>query len=368
MGQTFAKYRIAIVVSLLAVLIVFFVFSKLRPKPEVLFPVVVKDKVGYITKTGKMYLSPRFVTAGEFSEGLAPAKESWEDGVFGYIDTRGSWQVKPQFTKAGLFSDGLACVSSNGKYGFIDKYGTMGIPATFTAPSFFQEGRAPMRESTDTWGFIDRTGAWVIEAKYEFVGPFFEGLAVFRRKGEDLYGYLDKDGRVVIEPEYGSARGFRDGVAAVRKKNGRWGFIDQRNNALTDFQYSKLGNGRQAFFERDGRRGFLTLQGSQVDVWSLDGLDYGGDFQDHLALASQNERYGYILSTDRSWKIPPQFSGGSSFYHGMALVGVSESTYGYIDREGKLVFQAPGAMHLLTLISEKRETSWSIVGHGQNEL
>lgn len=44
------------------------------------------------------------------------------------------------------------------------------------------------------------------------------------------------DYEVVIEPQYEDAKGFSDGYAAV-KKDGKWGYIDESGNAITDFVY-----------------------------------------------------------------------------------------------------------------------------------
>ena len=67
-------------------------------------------------------------------------------------------------------------------------------------------------------------GAVVVNASgYEGAGNFSEGLAaVFdRHKG---WGFIDKTGAVVIQPRFEGSLGFRDGLAPVVLA-GKWGFI-----------------------------------------------------------------------------------------------------------------------------------------------
>ncbi|MFG5100292.1 WG repeat-containing protein [Campylobacter lari] len=55
--------------------------------------------------------------------------------------------------------------------------------------------------STKTkYGFIDKQGNLVIEAKYNYVDDFSEGLAMVELN--EKYGFIDKQGNLVIETEY----------------------------------------------------------------------------------------------------------------------------------------------------------------------
>ncbi|HEC1758418.1 TPA: WG repeat-containing protein [Campylobacter lari] len=50
------------------------------------------------------------------------------------------------------------------------------------------------------YGFIDKQGNLVIEAKYDVINDFNEGLA--RVELNEEYGFIDKQGNLVIETEY----------------------------------------------------------------------------------------------------------------------------------------------------------------------
>jgi hypothetical protein len=48
------------------------------------------------------------------------------------------------------------------------------------------------------WGFIDKTGVFLIEPKYDYAGKFSEGLAGVEIRGK--WGYIDKTGKYVWKP------------------------------------------------------------------------------------------------------------------------------------------------------------------------
>ncbi|MEO0020342.1 MAG: WG repeat-containing protein [candidate division WOR-3 bacterium] len=79
-----------------------------------LFPVKVKDKWGYIDKTGNLVINPQFDDAWSFSEGLAVVQIG---DKLGYIDKTGNLVISPQFAFASAFSEGLAAVMIDFKCG-----------------------------------------------------------------------------------------------------------------------------------------------------------------------------------------------------------------------------------------------------------
>lgn len=92
-----------------------------------------------------------------------------------------------------------------------------------------------------------------------------------------IFGYRTSDGTVVFDGTLESAVGFEDGIAAI-KRNGKWAYIDENGNALTDFVYSdtkvpnRLHDNASVYLIsegfipvcRDGKWGWLDKNGKEA--------------------------------------------------------------------------------------------------------
>ncbi len=252
-------------------------------------PYVNAFSVGYIDETGRMVIPARFDAAFDFSEGLAYAESkgmgafinrqgqivirlpkkmsaSLDSFAYGFHEGRAAVRVETNYgfvdrsgrvickgyTSVASFSEGLAAVAVNGdnppKYGFINTKGELVISARFDAVfrghtigalSHFSEGLASVRVGEE-YGFIDKTGRFVIPPKFSFAGDFSEGLA-FVRLGEQA-GYINKSGEWAItrrEKIYGGER-FREGLAAVDFERGT-GYLDHTGKIIIQPQFYEGG-------------------------------------------------------------------------------------------------------------------------------
>src|SRR3990170_1437960 len=68
-------------------------------------------------------------------------------------------------------------------------------------------------EQNGKWGFIDKTGKYVINPQFDYVFSFSEGLARVRLGGK--WGFIDKTGKYVINPQFDGADSFSEGLARV---------------------------------------------------------------------------------------------------------------------------------------------------------
>jgi bifunctional DNA-binding transcriptional regulator/antitoxin component of YhaV-PrlF toxin-antitoxin module len=241
----------------------------------------------YIDTTGKPIANAHYLTAGDFSEGLA-TRYVPETKTTGYIDTTGKLAIPARFEHAGDFSDGLAFVLLQGRYGYIDRTGKLQIPAKFSHATSFTDGHAWVTESPcervdrsacapanfipygatpvtpkrcrytilnkqgalkrnpefidveefseglapvgngKAWGYTDTSGVIRIPMQFERVSPFSEGLARVVKGGK--VGFIDKSGRFVIPPTFLRALSFSEGVAVVVDKRDKYSFIDKQGN------------------------------------------------------------------------------------------------------------------------------------------
>lgn len=128
---------------------------------------------------------------------------------------------------------------------------TVAIEPRFEAVGHFHEGLAPAREG-GRWGFIDRTGAWVVPPRYDGVRRGGDGRFGIQQGG--LWGYIDSSGAVAIEPRYEDAGDFADGVAPV-KLGGKWGYVTPTGGVETDFIFDEVAGREGRIFPARGGDG-----------------------------------------------------------------------------------------------------------------
>jgi hypothetical protein len=220
-------------------------------------------KWGYVDRTGKFAISPRFQGhpggyVSSFSEGRAWIEVS---GRYGFIDRTGDFVVEPVFLHGEDFHDGMARVVVEGacvfvgdgpcpdfrvlggaahdaplcKVTFVDREGSV-LAARFDAAQEFAEGLAAVRQGTK-WGYIDKSGRLVIEPRFEDASAFSGGRARVMQDG--LNGYIDVRGEFVIPPRFEYADDFSEGLAAVgvldegeTKRGSGLYYIDRRGRVV----------------------------------------------------------------------------------------------------------------------------------------
>ncbi len=175
-----------------------------------------------------------FTYAYPFSEGLAAATKSPSgDNGWGFIDSTGRWAIAPQFEWGSSFQEQLAPVNRRHKCGYIDPTGVLVLQPPVSADEKdcatvwgdFVDGVARWKAGGE-YGFIDRTGKFVIKPQFDLTFHFSEGLAAV--KVGKRWGYIDRQGRMVIKPQsLEGAEDFHHGLALVHTVDGRYGYIDK---------------------------------------------------------------------------------------------------------------------------------------------
>lgn len=245
---------------------------------EGLAKVEIGGKWGFIDMTGRIVIKPAYDVVNEFSEDVAVAvigkdillidrngRKIWsqsmdvlslniydypgakysegvvvashgEEQKYGFIDKSGRFVIKPKFSGAGPFSEGLARVgiveSEDEKLGFIDHHGQFVIPPRLNTDwdfrrnsTDFSEGLASVTENlrpsvteAEKFVFIDKTGAIKIFTDFFYAGSFREGLAVVYDAEKNKWGFIDKSGKIAIPVQYDLAHDFSEGLACVSTK------------------------------------------------------------------------------------------------------------------------------------------------------
>jgi len=349
-----------------------------------------KFKVRVLLFTVVAFFSVHAQETNSGTEALFPIEEN---GRWGYIDRTGKVVIEPRFNSATEFSEGFAGVEVKGQWGFIDKSGKLVIEPRYSRVSAFSEGLARVqvaanRRGYGIWGFIDHTGEWVIEPEYQdLTSPeesdysFHNGLAMIEVNYKK--GFIDKTGRVVIEPRFSLAYSFSEGLASVRETmESKWGYIDTTGQWAIppSFEWSSdftegfapvaLDDGGCAYINRTGALAlqpkFKTDQKDCAAVWgSFDGglsrwkigdkfgyinkageivikpeFDLTYNFSEGMAFVVKDEKYGFVNETAQMI-VQPQFYYAKDFHNGLARVFYARDRWGYIDKTGRFVWKQP---------------------------
>ena len=198
--------------------------------------------IGYLDGTGAWAIEPQFYSAGDFSEGLAAAKDA--SGLFGYVDASGEWAIEPSFAEARPFHEGLAAVSTpeldeSGNvaryaWGYVGSDGSWAIEPTYYGCTSFSGGLAAVATGAHSWQLVDADGN-VLPGELPGVNPqgFSAGLCALADPVTELWGYVDTEGSLIIEQGFSSCHpfvdtGYSERVAPAKDRStGLWGIIDE---------------------------------------------------------------------------------------------------------------------------------------------
>ncbi|MBK7903814.1 MAG: WG repeat-containing protein [Proteobacteria bacterium] len=169
--------------------------------------------------------------------------------------SRGRTAIEPAFLDARSFSEGACprCVAAG--WGYIDRSGHWVIPPRYSAAAPFAEGRAAVRDAAGRWGYVDPTGQFVVPPQFERLSRFVEGRAWGERPDGQLQA-IDRDGRVTPSPASADRASFGD--------------LSEKTSPAPDLPMAghdlrRLGQGTRrrgdAEWTRPGRRGLPRTRG-----------------------------------------------------------------------------------------------------------
>lgn len=221
-------------------------------------------------------ISPRFTSAGGFTEGLAVVTlEKGRNAV--YIDRSGKTILTPGIDGAGVFHEGLAVITAGGKTGYIDRTGSVVVKPRYDFGGSFCEGMAAVQKGKKM-GFIDRSGAEVISLEWDEVNNFSEGLARVKRNGRA--DFIDKTGKIYpLQSDSVYAAYFHEGYAAIPKDIMSWGYVKSPLSKTTEAK-TVVSGGFCVGSVREIKRGDVIVTGPVVGSLVAAG--------DSLAVEGQN--------------------------------------------------------------------------------
>lgn len=281
-----------------------------------LFRIYENGLYGYIDSTGQVIIPPKYKSAGEFSEGLAPVREN---GYYGYIDESGKYVISPQYDYAEKFINGFAKINNNGNANVIDISGEKKILIKCPEVKELTDNRAKIRTITNKWGVIDLNGNLIIDTICDKISDVKQGIYIVNNYNGP-YAAIDTSGNLIVPfGKYGYIAEFINGFAMVRWNTNinsedmsttSFGIIDRAGSLLfskvnspgfniegsvskdstfiaSEYQYT-LYNNRSVSWDKQLYSGIMDLQGNLV-AEALEGYN----------LRFCNGNIYYVDSTDR---------------------------------------------------------------------
>ncbi len=241
-----------------------------------------------------------------FSDGLIPVKigEKW-----GYLSNTGKIAIQAKYDEASDFSSGYAVVRSGTNYSVVNTKGEeffVSVPGVADMKPF-SEKLAPYRANDKKYGFIGPDGKVAIQAQFESVGYFTDGLAWAKNSDKKL-GYINPKGEWVVRPNFEAGKDFDPVSGLARIKNGdKWAYVNKAGEltyvGLTD-TYGDFSEGL-AEGKSNGKTGFYDPKGQWVIQPQFNG---SRDFKNGLAAAKQGDKWGMVDKTGK-WVVQPVFDG-----------------------------------------------------------
>ena len=218
---------------------------------ESLAPVIENEEIiSVINSKGEIVFNiedidgKKITSCSSFSEGFAIIEN--EEGLKGYIDKTGRIIVKPKYSEANNFSEGVAIIRSDfdkkSYWQIIDKKGEIileldsDIKATLGIVSSNLLGYSKS-EQLDSWGFLNLEGEQVIHSSRDYVNvsPLFGNLFIYNNGLK--FGVADVDGKRIIPAEYDQIE-YSDNGYFIVKKGDIWFIIDNDNRETTNIDFT----------------------------------------------------------------------------------------------------------------------------------
>lgn len=218
-------------------------------KINTLYPIYDGNLWGYIDKTGKKVIKSKFLSASDFSDGLAAVRFN---GTYGYINERGTFIIPPQYDFALNFKNGIAKVFIEGKSFFINIKGNILFNHSFKEISEFNnESLAIVETESKKFGLIDISGKLILDTIFKsivgnsnnvFVVTGLNHSIIFNDSEKNSCyesGVIDFKGNWIVPyGKFDLIANYKNGYAKVFNYGNR-GVIDLNGNLLFELQNNK---------------------------------------------------------------------------------------------------------------------------------
>ena len=244
------------------------------------------------------------------------------------------------------------------KYGLINKKGEITVPIKYLNFGGMDEQWASFRfPESNLFGIVTLNDSLIIEPKFESL-LIDEGELYYRAKDavSKKWGYINKTGNWVIKPQFDFAGPiYEEGIAIVQKDK-LYGFINQTGKLIIPFQFDKISseylysNSSVGVFKygivcvgKNGKEGIINIKGEYIVPLGDNVFSSCGD---SILFNSRNQTFinskGNVLFQlsspieieGKKWDISP---GLRTFNNGFLMVKRGPNEVAIIDKNGNYV-------------------------------
>ena len=256
-----------------------------------------------------------------------------------------------KYESLGDFYSGLVYAKDpeTNRYGFLDKTGKwMLAPAYLDLLSFDEQGGVWVKQTDAKWHYINKTGKdlGTLDDKgtlYKYFGN--QGCAVIENSNAD-YVLLDKNGSVVKKiDDCDAIYNFAEGIGGYKcKSTGKYGFIDVNGNKITGCDFDGFDGFTEAGISKvtktiDGKNkaGYVDAKGNIILPIVY---DYVYNFRDGWGLIYKDGKYFFVDRNGNLKDPPAKYDELYEFRSGYAMgkikgTGTDPHKFVYINKDLK---------------------------------
>lgn len=197
-------------------------------------------------------------------------------------------------------------------------------------------------KSGEYYGMTDAEGRRVLELVYKEIYPYSEDGFALAVNEDDEYIYIDQDGntRVVPEPEYQNL-GMLTSSRIVASKNGKFGYLDEKGNEVTEFSWDELTgiSNKIGAAQKNGKWAIINADGKEKTGYIYDDVivdDYGFCSLQSKVIVKENGAY-HIVNEKGEEVGNATFDDAKAFSHNGYAAVCKKGKWGFVDIEGNMV-------------------------------
>lgn len=288
------------------------------------------------------------------------------DSIYNFIKNYSTNLTKEKAWKL-LYSINVKKYSKEDMTNFLQNYPDYPFNESVTKEiSLAQTILLPIKNTQDKFGFIDTTGAWIINAQYDDAAEFKEGVAAVCKN--DSCFFIDKEGKATFASYYDETESYKDGIAIVKKDsvyfllnrlgqiiskgyqdinaasnnlfvcklNNFYGAINSKGEIIIPFTYNKLGNFKNNYaYYNANQYGLVDITNKALNAhW-----EWISDVDSNLiTVVKKNNKFG-LMSIDESLILPADYDYITHCQNEIYLL-VKNNLYGFYNVKDKCFITA----------------------------